>query len=327
MAPGLPPRPLFEIIRPRALLRLLGRFLLEYGRLIGRARRWPDDDLLVRAAYRAILRRDADPGGYAYFRRALSAGRLRRRGVLLGILRSEEFKLLSELPMRPSEALHQARLRLVRECVPPAAVITDLGGAAPESPHGALLLMGYAHRPRQIFVVDLPPEADPALAGASVEEIVTADGTRVCRLYQSMASHLPLEDQSVDLVIAGQSIEHVSETDADAICREVYRVLRPGGSFCLDTPNAALTRLESPDALIHPDHKKEYHVAELTAKLERWGFEIVDARGLCPMPESLRAGAFDYRELVRNAGLFGTPDEGYLFYLRAVRLPAGPPGI
>ncbi|MGH7319657.1 MAG: methyltransferase domain-containing protein [Candidatus Rokuibacteriota bacterium] len=319
------PRPLFEIVRPFPLVALLGRFLLEYGALVRRARRWPDDDLLIRAAYRALLDREPDPSGAAYFRQELRAGRLRRRGVLLGILRSREFRLLRELPMRPAEALHRGRVQLIRECLPPADDIVDLGGAAPEHPDGALLLMGYPHRARRIYVVDLLVDGAETHDAKAGRERITADGTRVTRLGQSMASPLPLADASVDLVVAGESIEHVTEAEADALCREAYRVLRPGGSFCLDTPNAALTRLESPHALIHPDHKKEYQVDELRAKLERWRFEVVEARGICPMPESLKRGVLDYHEMVRNALLVGKPEDGYLFYLRAIkRSPRSP---
>lgn len=121
--------------------------------------------------------------------------------------------------------------------------------------------------------------------------------------------------------VSGESIEHITEEEADSVCRAVYRVLRPGGYFCLDTPNAALTRLQSPDKMIHPEHKKEYYVHELRSKLERWGFEIIDVKAICPMPASLQSGVFDYGEAIRNIGLSDNSQEGYLFYLKA-RKPA-----
>ena len=55
-----------------------------------------------------------------------------------------------------------------------------------------------------------------------------------------------------DLVYSGQSIEHVTPSDADIVIKEVARVLRPGGWFALDTPNARVTRVQQPD-LIDPD--------------------------------------------------------------------------
>ncbi|HEY3231396.1 MAG TPA: methyltransferase domain-containing protein, partial [Roseiflexaceae bacterium] len=138
-------------------------------------------------------------------------------------------------------------------------------------------------------------------------------------LYRSMADLAAFKDQSMDLVISGESIEHIEEADADVVCREAYRILKPNGYFCLDTPNAALTRILSPDKLIHPEHKKEYYVHELKDKLERAGFAIVDSKGICPMPESLRSNAFDYGEMIRNIRLSDNPEEGYLFYIKAVK--------
>jgi len=121
------------------------------------------------------------------------------------------------------------------------------------------------------------------------------------------------------LVFAGESIEHVSETEAWTVCAEVFRILKPGGYFCLDTPNAALTRLQSPERLIHPEHKREYMVHEIKGMLERTGFVISQTLGICPMPQSLRRKVFDPKELIRNIGLSQNPEEGYLFFIKAVK--------
>ncbi len=48
---------------------------------------------------------------------------------------------------------------------------------------------------------------------------------------------LPLEDTSVDLVMASHVIEHVADTDT--FVKECYRVLRSGGHFLIATPNLA----------------------------------------------------------------------------------------
>jgi 2-polyprenyl-3-methyl-5-hydroxy-6-metoxy-1,4-benzoquinol methylase len=132
-----------------------------------------------------------------------------------------------------------------------------------------------------------------------------------------------LPDGSVEMIVSGESIEHISEAEAEQVCDHAWRVLRPGGSFCLDTPNARLTRLQSPEQFIHPEHQKEYRPDELRAMLERRGFAIADAAAICPMPESLRSGQFDPAEMTRNIGLSDRPDEGYLFFFRAVK-PATP---
>ena len=48
---------------------------------------------------------------------------------------------------------------------------------------------------------------------------------------------LPLPDASVDVVIMSELIEHLVDTDAAA--EEARRVLRPGGTLLLSTPNLA----------------------------------------------------------------------------------------
>jgi SAM-dependent methyltransferase len=309
-----PPRRVQESVGPAALVGVLTRLAWETGRLAVAARRVPDDALLIRATYRALLGREPDPSGVAYLLAGRAAGQLPRRGIVLHVLRSPEFALRRSGLMPPGEALHRARLLLIQQRLPPGEVVVDLGGTAPQHPQrSALLLMGYPHRPRHLLVVDL------ALAPEDAGDVTTPEGIRITRLRQSMAEPLPLADASVDLVVAGETIEHVTADQAARLCREARRVLKPGGSFCLDTPNAALTRLESPDALIHPDHKVEYRVEELRAVLDGAGLRVVEACALCPMPASLRTGRFDPRELIGSIGLGDDPETGYLFYLRAVK--------
>ena len=181
--------------------------------------------------------------------------------------------------------------------------------------------MGYPHRPEEVCIVDLPPQQRLGVAGdaAPIGDSVLSGGIRVRYLYGSMADLTPFDDGSVDLVWSGESIEHVTEADAEKVVREAYRILRPGGAFCLDTPNAALTRIQSPDELIHPEHKKEYRVGEIRDLLIGAGFEVVKEKGICPMPDSLRNGVFSLKELISKRGLSDAPEEGYMFFMYGVK--------
>jgi SAM-dependent methyltransferase len=308
-----------------AHLRAVARFLGQYAALLAQHRQLPNDDLFLRAAYHSLLKREPDEAGLQHYGSLLRAGSMTKQGVLQSILHSEEFRQVYGCVIHPLEALHRARVLLVQQCLPPADIILDLGGASHDHPEGALLVMGYPHQPQQITIVDLPP--DERIGGSRHAEhsqaYVTSQGVRVIYRYRSMADLDDIPDSSVDLIMSGESIEHISESDADHVCSEAYRILRPGGSFCLDTPNAALTRMHSPDALTHPEHQKEYYPHEIRAKLEDAGLRIADARAICPMPESLASRVFDYREMARNVSLSDRPDEGYLFFFRAVKPSQG----
>ena len=49
--------------------------------------------------------------------------------------------------------------------------------------------------------------------------------------------------------------------------------------MAIDTPNARVCRLQQAD-FIDPDHKVEYLLDDLRAKVERAGFEVLTERGL-----------------------------------------------
>jgi SAM-dependent methyltransferase len=295
------------------------RLAHEYVSSALKHRRLLDDQQFLQAAHRAILGREPAEAEISSYVQTSQRKCIPRRSVVSSLMRSNELKSRYGLPIRPIDALHQSRMILFQQHLPPAEVIVDLGGAAHNAPYGALLAMGYPHRPRQITIVDLPP--DDRIGGSEAAEtnqtIMTGDGIRISYLYRSMADLDPIQDSSVDLVISGESIEHISEADAETVCTHVYRMLRPGGAFCLDTPNARLTRLQSPNKLIHPEHQKEYYVHEIRAMLDRAGFQIVDTKAISPMPESIQRGVFDFQEAIANIGLSDNPEEGYMFYLRA----------
>lgn len=118
-------------------------------------------------------------------------------------------------------------------------------------------------------------------------------------------------DSTFDLVFSGQSFEHIEPSEADDLVVEIARVLRPGGWFALDTPNARATRLQQAE-FIDPDHKVEYTHGELVAKLERGGLEIVGAMGINYLGESLRSGLFSLEELMRRPGIYWDPEACYV---------------
>jgi SAM-dependent methyltransferase len=78
--------------------------------------------------------------------------------------------------------------------------------------------------------------ADRTVIGIDVdpagEENLSLDDFRLIK----DVNHWPVEDASVDMVLADYVLEHVGKPDQ--FFREMCRVLKPGGCFCARTPNA-----------------------------------------------------------------------------------------
>lgn len=83
------------------------------------------------------------------------------------------------------------------------------------------------------------------------------------------ATALEFSDGTFDAVYSIQVIEHIE--DVELHLREVVRVLRPGGTFVVATPNR-LTY--SPDGLHNPFHVREYDAGGLEALLASFFHEV-----------------------------------------------------
>src|SRR5712692_1532899 len=94
------------------------------------------------------------------------------------------------------------------------------------------------------------------------------------------ANPLPFRDAAFDGLFAGELIEHLP--DPAAGMREFRRVLRPGGTLVLTTPNRrrlanVVDRSERPYS---PDHLSELSYDEARALLRGHGFEVLAETGL-----------------------------------------------
>lgn len=90
-------------------------------------------------------------------------------------------------------------------------------------------------------------------------------------MRQGNLAELPIEDESVDVVINFQVIEHL--WDQLQFLRECFRVLRPGGELLISTPNR-ITFSPGRDTPLNPFHTRELNAAEMTELLGAAGFTV-----------------------------------------------------
>lgn len=269
------------------------------------------DDVAIRLAYNILLSREPDEGGARDFADILTGDPSKRGAMLDWIRGSEEFANRQFSTLGPS--IHYGRGCFVRS-LPRARRILDLGGSSHTNAAGGLFGFGYPYEFDETVVVDLPSDERHSIyrdrSDAAHHEVVTHLGLVRYR-YHSMVDLSGLDDESFDLVYSGQSIEHVTADEADVVLKEVARVLAPGGVLALDTPNAAVCRLQQAE-FIDPDHKVEYTAAELDAKLAAAGFDVVERKGLNYAGASVASGTFDALDTAKHWGLYAEPELCYL---------------
>jgi SAM-dependent methyltransferase len=169
--------------------------------------------------------------------------------------------------------------------------VLDLGAGA-----GRVTQMDFRGRAGWIAGVDL----DEAVKGNPLlDEAHVTDGEQ-----------LPFANESFDLVFSDNVFEHVARPDR--VFAEVHRVLRPGGSFLLKTPNrwhyamliARLTPLwfhrfanrlrGRPSEHTFPTLYRANTASRLRQLGERSGFRIVAIEAVEGRPEYLRITAPSY---------------------------------
>lgn len=95
---------------------------------------------------------------------------------------------------------------------------------------------------------------------------------------------LPLADNSIDFVTSLANLEHLDQPDVNL--REIYRILKKGGTCVLTTPSTAAKpvleflafRLKLIDRREIEDHKRYFSKALLQQSFRQAGFDTISVR-------------------------------------------------
>jgi SAM-dependent methyltransferase len=146
--------------------------------------------------------------------------------------------------------------------------ILDFGSG---SGHKALLLALLGAR---VTALEVDPAQAEAIRRASER---TGAGLRVLHGDQGLLPTLP--DAGFDGALASEVIEHLPPEDAAGFCRELARLLRPGGRLFLTTPNRVAYGPAETSKEHHSrqpfGHHKHYTERELRELLGRVGFRVL----------------------------------------------------
>ena len=273
----------------------------------------PLDD--ARTLFETTLGRPIEPEAEAALARRIAQGSYDAFALLVELIGSSEFtnRLLAHKVAAHLGLINRARQVMVRRLLPAATSILDLGGI-----NSPLVDMGYAHAFRRMVMVDLAPDERHMLYRDA--RFGPRDDVRIDVHAGDMTRLDAFGDDEFDLAWSGQSIEHVDRVAGARMCAEVFRVLSPGGMFCLDTPNRGMTALHTRGiggGFIHPEHKHEYEVTELRDLLVASGFEIAAAHGICEMPLTRSTGVFHYEDFVLGNPIVADPEAAYITYFAA----------
>jgi ubiquinone/menaquinone biosynthesis C-methylase UbiE len=97
---------------------------------------------------------------------------------------------------------------------------------------------------------------------------------------RGLSTDIPLDDRSVDVVVAGEFLEHLRPHDVDHTLCEFQRVLRVGGRLLLTTPNPGYLKNRVRGLSVYSVAHLTQHESEvLRLRLRAHGFARIRIRG------------------------------------------------
>ncbi|MCB0733804.1 MAG: class I SAM-dependent methyltransferase [Bacteroidetes bacterium] len=141
---------------------------------------------------------------------------------------------------------------------------------------------------------------------------VSADKFPQHTLVVANATELPFADQSFSHVTCFHLLMHLDKPTAQLLVREVYRVLKPGGTFIVDVPSGPRRKLTGYQASgWHAG--TNWFASDLKSVFEP-DFEQVALRGISMMPLHRLSASMRQKLVHLDAWLGNTPLKTYASY-------------
>jgi SAM-dependent methyltransferase len=266
--------------------------------------------------YRFILNREIDDLGAQSCAKQIAKGIFSPWVLIARLMLSAEFKK-PYFRRTPLQQLHRARMLWVQQ-LPPAKTILDIGGSSPNVPEGALIEMGYPHRPEKLIIFDKPPHEQywgtPNYSQANTLSRPWGQVQYMHGYAEDILQNDELRDQKFDMIYMGQVVEHIYEDKLPRVLTWIKDHLADGGKFVFDTPNRLITRFETgEDRYIDPDHKREYTPEVLFALLTTVGFFVTQQWGILDMPNVIATASYGIKDFYSGEALSSSPTNAYCF--------------
>lgn len=269
---------------------------------------------IVELAYLLLLRRPLEPAGRGYWHSAIEQQRFSVDIVIDSILNSPEYFMLRKTPLH--EMAHRARLAWCAS-LDAYDTILDIGGSSPNIDAGALIELGYPHRPKNLVIFDLPEEQQywgkPRFPQDRDYEFAWGRLHYVHGRAEEIDEVEELRNLKFDCIFMGQVIEHILPEKLPSVIRWIAAHLSERSRFIFDTPNRIVTRVQSPDRYIDSDHKYEYSSDELRRIMVDNNLQVVKQTGLLGMPSTAATQTFNPLEVFEHDLINDMPDSSYLF--------------
>jgi SAM-dependent methyltransferase len=147
-------------------------------------------------------------------------------------------------------------------------------------------------------------------------------------IQNSVSDMKDVPSKSIDILFSGQNVEHLYIDDMVGFFHEAFRVVKPGGHICIDSPNRLVTQEVG---YTQPQHVLEFSKDDIHRLLDASGFRIVSTSGIWSskvdgkLVSDITALSGNTKERMSSAAK--EPDDAFIWWVVAERLPKAGSGV